>query len=98
MGSKDKKEKKAKHSQGQAQFKLAQHLAKEKKYRDAIDAYSHAISLRPENARFYFHRGSCFRAMGAYQRCLFDYSMAIRIDEESAVYYGETELLSLSGS
>jgi len=86
--AKGQKEKKPKHTQGQTQFKLAQQLMKEKKYRDAIDAFSHAISLRPENARFYFQRGNCFRAMGAYQRCLFDYSMAIRIDENFAVYYG----------
>ena len=87
--SKDKKEKKAKHSQGSAQFKLANQLMKEKKFRGAIDAFSHAISLRPEYARFYFSRGNCFGKMGAYQRCLFDYSMAIRIDEGSAVYYGK---------
>ena len=90
--AKDKKEKKAKDNQGQQQAKLAQQLMKDRKYRDAIDAFSHAISLRPENDRFYFMRGNCFRAMGAFQRCLFDYSMAIRIKEDSAAYYGNRGL------
>ena len=37
-------------------------------YKEAIETFSLAISLRPDNARYYFQRGNCFRAMGAYQR------------------------------
>merc|ERR1712195_462557 len=85
---KGKKEQKAKMRQSSDQFKKAQHLFKNKEYKEAIETFSLAISLRPDNARYYFQRGNCFRAMGAYQRCLFDYSMAIRIDNDSAVFYG----------
>lgn len=100
--SKDKKEKKAKASQGQAQFNEAKRLMGEKRYKEAIEYFSHAISLRPENSRFYYQRGNCFREMGAYQRCLFDYSMAIRIEDSASIYYGVLmsqirELCGISG-
>lgn len=61
---------------------------KNKQYAEAIVAFTHAIELRPACARYYFARGNCFLKLEEYQRCLFDYSLAIRIDPQNPVYYG----------
>ena len=42
--------------------------------------FTDAISLNSGKAAYYFSRGKCFLALHQYQRALFDFSMAIRLD------------------
>jgi len=70
-------------------------------YAKAAESFTLAISHQANIARYYFARGNCFRYLKEYQRhvmcstimltsnrCIFDYSMAIRSDDHVAVYYG----------
>jgi len=57
-------------------------------YEDAAESYTVAISLRPNNPKYYFARGNCFRTMLEFQRAFFDFSAAIRLDSTCASYYG----------
>ena len=53
----------------------------------AVDAFTHAIMLRPEKAEYFYNRGNCYNKLGETQKALLDYSMAIRIDNKTAAYY-----------
>ena len=53
----------------------------------AADLFTQAIALHPDNARFFFSRANCYRNLGENQRCLFDYSMAIRLEPTVAQYF-----------
>ena len=60
---------------------------KNKEISQAVDAFTHAIMLRPEKAEYFYNRGNCYNKMGETQKALLDYSMAIRIDNKMATYY-----------
>ena len=68
---------------GLARYRTA---ASREEYEEAADLYTVAISLRPDNARYFFARGNAFKAMAEYQRAFFDFSSAIRL-EAAAVYF-----------
>ena len=68
-------------------------------YEIAAQHFTDAIAIRPDRPRpmYYFNRGKCFSYMGHFQRALFDYSMAIRLDPAGvgvAKHYGNRGLLS----
>jgi len=76
--------------QGQAMLKKAETTAD---FEKCAQVFTDAISIRPDRPRpnYYFSRGRCFASMGHFQRALFDFSMAIRLDPAGpgvAKHYG----------
>ncbi len=58
------------------------------RYREAIAAYDHAISLDPNYAVAYGNRGIAYRELKEYQKALADYDRVIQLDPSYAkVYY-----------
>jgi len=41
----------------------------------ALDAFTHAIMLRPEKAEYFYNRGNCYNRINETQKALLDYSM-----------------------
>ncbi|KAG8460133.1 hypothetical protein KFE25_014278 [Diacronema lutheri] len=68
------------NTNGQAYFKSGE-------YAKAAELFTQALSLHPDNPRYFFARANCYRNLGDNQRCLFDYSMAIRLEPTVAQYY-----------
>eukprot|EP01062_Namystynia_karyoxenos_P000161 TRINITY_DN1004_c0_g2_i4.p1 TRINITY_DN1004_c0_g2~~TRINITY_DN1004_c0_g2_i4.p1 ORF type:complete len:766 (+),score=272.00 TRINITY_DN1004_c0_g2_i4:89-2299(+) len=56
--------------------------------KQAMDKYNRAIIMRPACALGFFYRGHCWRQLGDHKRALFDYTMAIQIDDTKTDYYG----------
>ncbi|CAD8126302.1 unnamed protein product [Paramecium sonneborni] len=61
----------------------------------AIQLFSEAITLlqnsnqtEPQYAKFYAARGNAYMQTGQYQRALFDFSTAVRFEENNAEHYG----------
>lgn len=50
-------------------------------YRDAIDIYTHAIDLHPNDARLYRHRGHRFLTVREFDRAIADFERAAEIEE-----------------
>ena len=69
-------------------YKAGMQFYADQEYNKAADNFTLAIGLQANVARYYFARGNCFRCLKEYQRCIFDYSMAIRADDNTAVYFG----------
>jgi len=51
-------------------------------YQKAIDDYTRAIELGPEDAWPYNSRGNAYDELGQYQKAIDDYTRAIEIDQE----------------
>eukprot|EP00920_Eleutheroschizon_duboscqi_P005572 GHVT01013090.1.p1 GENE.GHVT01013090.1~~GHVT01013090.1.p1 ORF type:complete len:542 (-),score=41.27 GHVT01013090.1:1187-2812(-) len=49
-----------------------------------IHLLAEAITLRPDRPQFYLIRGKCYCTLGLYQRALYDFSMALRLDSSSS--------------
>ena len=86
-----KKEKKVKLQKAEECYKKGIELYHKAKTQDdfgiAAESYSVAISLRPNNPKYYYARGNTFSKMGEMQRAFFDYSASIRLDAQCAQYY-----------
>ena len=52
----------------------------EKEYKKAIDDYSKAIDIEPENAEYYCNRGRVYSIIGEYDKALADYGRAIELE------------------
>lgn len=53
---------------------------------EAIESYSKAVTLDPENASYLNNRGNCLLNRGDYNSALSDFKNAIRLDPENEVY------------
>lgn len=53
----------------------------ENKLEKAFQYVSKACSINPTNSKAFFYRGKCYYHMGDFQRALYDFSVAIRIEE-----------------
>ena len=53
----------------------------------AIEAYSHAIELNPDNAIAYYNRGTAYHSKGELDRAITDYNKAIELNPELAEAY-----------
>jgi tetratricopeptide (TPR) repeat protein len=84
-------EKKMSGVQAAEYFKQGMDLSKKAKgkgdYAQALEAFSMAITLKGNNARYFFARGNTYRATGDHKRAIFDFSSAIRLDSGTAIYY-----------
>ena len=58
----------------------AQAFIRVKEYEQAIQDYTEAISLNPEDSRIYYNRGNCFLEMKEEQAAFADFNKAIEID------------------
>ena len=57
------------------------------KYQRAIEDYSQAIRLYPNNVDAYHSRGGVYEKLGKYQRAIEDYNQAIRLYPNNAKAY-----------
>ena len=62
-------------------------LLEKKEYDKAIDAFTDAIRIDPNNARAYCYRGSAYGCIGNYDDAILDYNDAIRLDPNHADAY-----------
>ena len=53
-------------------------------YETCASLFTDAIALNNSKALYYFSRGKCFLALHQYQRALFDFSMALRLESGNA--------------
>jgi hypothetical protein len=83
-----RKEEALRAKRGKDMYKQGMQFYTDQDFVKAAENFTLAIGLQANVARYYFARGNCFRCMKEYQRCVFDYSMAIRADDHVAVYYG----------
>lgn len=51
-------------------------------YHQAAQKLTEAIRYRPAFARYFYARGNCYKLLGEYKRAIFDYTMAIQIDDK----------------
>lgn len=56
-------------------------------YEKAIESYSAAIDIQPNNAYFYNDRGRAYNSLGEYWKAISDFDKAIKLDTEFAVAY-----------
>jgi tetratricopeptide (TPR) repeat protein/S1-C subfamily serine protease len=61
--------------------------SKLKEYKQAIDDYTQAMKIDPENAEYYKNRGSAYVQLKEYKQAIDDYTQAIKIDDKNAIYY-----------
>ena len=59
----------------------------DKEPKKAIEYFSNAIKLKPDDAEFYIHRGRTYEKLGKYQFAINDYSDAIRLEPDDASAY-----------
>ena len=59
----------------------------EGRQQDAVDEYSKAIEIDPENAAAYNNRGKAYRDLGHPEEAIKDYNKAIELDPNNAVAY-----------
>eukprot|EP01013_Petalomonas_cantuscygni_P043131 TRINITY_DN7908_c0_g1_i1.p1 TRINITY_DN7908_c0_g1~~TRINITY_DN7908_c0_g1_i1.p1 ORF type:complete len:709 (+),score=196.39 TRINITY_DN7908_c0_g1_i1:82-2208(+) len=53
-------------------------------YHKAAQKLTEAIRYRPAFARYFYARGNCYKFLGEYKRAIFDYTMAIQMDDNAA--------------
>ncbi len=58
----------------------ADQLFRQKNFEEALEDYSCAIKLDPENAHLYWYRAMTFKALGRRDEGLADYVRAIELD------------------
>jgi tetratricopeptide (TPR) repeat protein len=63
----------------------------------AIDDYTQAIRLDPDNAAAYSNRGNAYYGKGDYQRTRADWEQALRLDPNNATARSNLELLRQQG-
>lgn len=51
-------------------------------YHQAAQKLTEAIRYRPAFARYFYARGNCYKLLGESKRAIFDYTMAIQIDDK----------------
>ena len=55
-------------------------------FASAIEDYSKAIDLAPENARFYNGRGNAYGSAGNFHAAIEDFNKAIELNPEEALF------------
>jgi tetratricopeptide (TPR) repeat protein len=53
----------------------------------AIEDYSQAICMQPENSLFYLWRSQAYNDLGESQKSIADYNTAIKLSPENTIYY-----------
>ena len=61
-------------------------------YQEAIEHYTEAIHLDPNNALVYGNRGLAYYFLGQRQRAIQDFDKAIQLDPDAALAYGNRGL------
>lgn len=56
-------------------------------YKEAIEYYTKAIELNPNNEDYYTDRADCYKELGKWKEAISDYSEAIKIDSDWWGYY-----------
>ena len=56
-------------------------------YQGAIDDWSKAIEINPQNADAHYNRGSAMNNLGNYQGAIADFTKAIELDPQDASIY-----------
>jgi len=56
-------------------------------YNKAVDYYTKAIELEPDNAEYYFNRGLSCHRLKEYEKAIADKSKAIELEPDNAQYY-----------
>ena len=62
-------------------------LFKERKYKEAIDAFSSVLETEPDNADVYNNMGVAYSCVGDYEQAVNYYTKAIELDPELAQAY-----------
>jgi len=73
--------------EAQAAFERGNKHYEIKNYNKAIEEYSEAIRLDPNNAKAYANRGFAYQMKSQYDKAFNDYSEAIRFDQNNAWVY-----------
>ena len=83
----EEKELKKKRQKATEYFQHGSQLYKAKDFNGAIQKLSHAITMRPEAARYFYARGNCYLKLEDWERAQMDYTSAIKLDPKLATYY-----------
>ena len=92
-GEKEKKQVEAKITDDERLFEASQWFEKgyqywlNKEHDSAIEAYTSAIALDPNDALAYNNRGGAYKDKGQYDRAIEDFNKAIAIDPNDALAY-----------
>src|SRR3990172_170918 len=104
-GEKEKKQIEAKITdeerlfQAKVWFEKGNQHSLNKEYDSAIEAYTKAIALAPNNANTYYNRGIAYDDKGQYDRAIEDYNKAIEINPNDADAYNNRGIAyALSGN
>jgi tetratricopeptide (TPR) repeat protein len=68
-------------------YLLGMNYEKQKEHYPAIDEYTHAVDLDPQNIQFYYMRASLYFLLENYPAAVVDYSQIIEIDPTAKVAY-----------
>ena len=68
-------------------FERGKAFYKAEDYDQAIEAYTQAIQLDPEQAEYYYERGESYFGKRDYDRCIADDTKAIELDPDNGFYY-----------
>jgi TonB family protein len=61
----------------------------QKKYQEAIAAFTRAIETRPQDAKAHRNRGVASASLGEYQQAIQDYTTAMALDPQDALAYNQ---------
>ena len=67
---------------------------KQGEYQEAIDDYTSAIKINPDDADAYVNRGAAYHNLGKHQEAIDDFNTAIKINPDYAkAYYNRGMLM-----
>lgn len=60
---------------------------KNNRYEKAIEAYTHALEMRPRDGKIYFYRGMVLMMRRDYDKGIADFTSAVRLNPKDALFY-----------
>jgi tetratricopeptide (TPR) repeat protein len=61
-------------------YKIGYQALYDKNWKEALNAFDHAIEINPQYMEAYFHRGNVYDEMGDYEKAVVDYTRAIKLN------------------